>query len=75
MDGQRVDFNFLPSHGVKYPDDIEIYVEPLPIKQQIDMERYGISDAEYFEILDRLLARDEILKYIVDVEFTVTSPE
>ena len=51
MDGQRVDFNFLPSHGVKYPDDIEIYVEPLPIKQQIDMERYGISDAEYFEIL------------------------
>lgn len=53
MDGQRVDFNFLPSHGVKYPDDIEIYVEPLPIKQQIDMERYGISDAEYFEILLR----------------------
>lgn len=51
MDGQRVDFNFLPSHGVKYPDDIEIYVEPLPIKQQIDMERYGISDADYFEIL------------------------
>jgi hypothetical protein len=51
MDGQRVDFNFLPSHGIKYPDDIEIYVEPLPIKQQIDMERYGISDAEYFEIL------------------------
>mgnify|MGYP003304519121 CR=1 FL=1 len=51
MDGQRVDFNFLPSRGIKYPDDIEIYVSPLPIKEQIDMERYGISDAEYFQIL------------------------
>ena len=51
MDGQRVDFEFLPSRGIKYPDDIEIYVAPLPIKQQIDMERYGISDAEYFQIL------------------------
>ena len=51
MDGQRVDFQYLPSHGVKYPDDIEIYVKPLSVKEQIDMERYGISDAEYFQIL------------------------
>ena len=51
MDGQRVDFHYLPSHGVKYPDDIEIYVKPLSVKEQIDMERYGISDAEYFQII------------------------
>ena len=51
MDGQRVDFEFLPSRGIKYPSDIEIYVAPLSIKEQIDMERYGISDAEYFQIL------------------------
>ena len=51
MDGQRIDFENLPSRGIKYPDDIEIYVAPLPIKEQIDMERYGISDAEYFQIL------------------------
>lgn len=51
MDGQRVDFHYLPSKGVKYPDDIEIYVKPLSVKEQIDMERYGISDAEYFQII------------------------
>ena len=51
MDGQRVDFHYLPSHGVKYPDDIEIYVKPLSVKEQIDMERYGISDAECFQII------------------------
>ena len=51
MDGQRVDFEFLPSKGIVYPEDIEIYVAPLSIKEQIDMERYGISDAEYFQIL------------------------
>ena len=51
MDGQRVDFDMLPSKGVKYPSDIEIYVAPLSIKEQIDMERYGISDAEYFQMI------------------------
>lgn len=51
MDGQRVDFQNLPSQGVVYPDDIEIYVKPLSVKEQIDMERYGISDAEYFQII------------------------
>lgn len=51
MDGQRVDFDMLPSKGVKYPDDIEIYVAPLSVKEQIDMERYGISDAEYFQMI------------------------
>jgi hypothetical protein len=51
MDGQRVDLYQLPSRGLSYPQDIEIYVKPLSIKEQIDMERYGISDAEYFNIL------------------------
>ena len=51
MDGQRVDFEFLPSKGLVYPEDIEIYVKPLSVKEQIDMERYGISDAEYFQII------------------------
>ena len=51
MDGQRVDFHYLPSQGVMYPDDIEIYVKPLSVKEQIDMERYGISDAEYFQVI------------------------
>ena len=51
MDGQRIDFEYLPSQGVVYPDDIEIYVKPLSVKEQIDMERYGISDAEYFQVI------------------------
>ena len=51
MDGQRVDLWQLPSKGYSYPKDIEIYVRPLSIKEQIDMERYGISDAEYFNMI------------------------
>ena len=51
MDGQRVDLLDLPSKGYSYPKDIEIYVRPLTIKEQIDMERYGISDAEYFNMI------------------------
>lgn len=51
MDGQLVELNQLPSRGFGYPDDIEIYVKPLSIKEQIDMERYGISDAEYFRTI------------------------
>lgn len=51
MDGQRVDLVNLPSRGYSYPKDIEIYIRPLSIKEQIDMERYGISDAEYFNMI------------------------
>ena len=51
MNGQRVDLLQLPSKGYGYPKDIEIYVRPLSIKEQIDMERYGISDAEYFNTI------------------------
>lgn len=51
MDGQLVDLCQLPSKGYGYPKDIEIYVKPLSIKEQIDMERYGISDAEYFNMI------------------------
>lgn len=51
MKGQLIDFKNLPSRGYAYPDDIEIYVKPLSVKEQIDMERYGVSDAEYFSIV------------------------
>lgn len=51
MEGQLVSLNCLPSKGMIYPQDIEIYVKPLSIKQQMDMDRYGISQAEYYNIL------------------------
>lgn len=51
MDGQLIEFKNLPSRGLNYPEDVEIYVKPLTIKEQIDMDRYGISQAEYFQIV------------------------
>lgn len=51
MEGQLVALNMLPSKGKLYPEDIEIYVRPLSIKQQMDMDRYGISQAEYYQLL------------------------
>lgn len=51
MDGQIVEFKYLPSKGYAYPDDIEIYVKPISIQEQIDMDRYGITTAEYFQII------------------------
>ena len=63
MEGQIVDFKFLPSRGYSYPQDLEIYVKPLSIKEQIDMERYGISDAEYFQsILNGITIRGNFNK-------------
>lgn len=51
MDGQLIKLEQLPSKGKMYPDNIEIYVAPLSIKQQMDMDRYGVSQAEYYNIL------------------------
>ena len=51
MNGILVPLENLPSQGVPYPEDISLYVKPLKIKDQIDMERYGITDSEYFRIL------------------------
>ena len=51
MNGQLIELANLPSRGYPYPKDIEIYVRPLKIKEQIDMDRYGISSAEYFRMV------------------------
>ena len=51
MKGQLVGFESLPSRGIIYPQDLEIYVKPLSLKEQIDMERYGITQAEYFNTI------------------------
>lgn len=51
MNGQLVELANLTSRGFSYPKDIEIYVRPLKIKEQIDMDRYGISSAEYFRMV------------------------
>lgn len=48
MEAQQIRFDSLPSQGKVYPDDIEIYIKPLTIKEQIDMDRFGITQAEYF---------------------------
>lgn len=51
MEGQLVPLTSLPSKGKPYPKGIEIYVRPLTIKEQMDMDRYGVSQAEYYQIL------------------------
>ena len=51
MEGQVVSLLQLPSKGLKYPKDIEIYVRPLSVKQQMDMDRFGVTQAEYYRIL------------------------
>lgn len=49
--GQNVKLDQLPSKGVNYPQDIEIFVKPLSIKEQMDMSRFGVTEAEYFRVL------------------------
>ncbi len=51
--GQNVPLESLPSKGKPYPDDIEIYVKPLTIKEQMEMDTYGVTTAEYFNVLLR----------------------
>jgi hypothetical protein len=46
MDGQLVELLNLPSKGYSYPKDIEIYVKPLSIKEQIDPWSGNILRAE-----------------------------
>ena len=49
--GQNVTLESLPSKGRVYPEDLEIFVKPLNIKEQMDMSRFGITEAEYFRVL------------------------
>lgn len=51
MNGQVVLLEQLPSRGFAYPDNIEIYVKPMTLREQIDMDRYGITQAEYFQTI------------------------
>lgn len=41
--------DWLPSRGIPYPDDIEIYVAPMTIRERRLLE--GVSNAEYFRRL------------------------
>lgn len=73
MDGQLIQLDILPTKGIKYPDDIEIYVKPLTIKEQIDMDRYGISQAEYYQkVLDGVTIKGFYNKqdlFFCDIQF------
>lgn len=73
MDGQLIRLEQLPSKGKIYPDNIELYVEPLPIKEQMDMDRMGISQSEYYDILlNGIHVRGDFSKYdllFYDVHF------
>lgn len=49
--GIEINLEHLPSKGKGYPEGIQVFVEPLKVKKQIEMERYGVTPAEYFNIV------------------------
>ena len=51
MNGQLVPMSSLPSKGRTYPADLEIYVKPISVKDQMDLDRYNQSISEYYRIL------------------------
>lgn len=74
MNGILVPLEKLPSKGYGYPPEMALYVKPLKIKDQIDMERYGVSDSEYFRILLEGISIEGCVKnkeslYHFDVQF------
>ena len=73
MDGQLVKFEYLPSQGKQYPEEMEIYIKPISLREQIDMDRYGISQAEYYQqALDGITIKGDFDKtnlLFYDVQF------
>lgn len=52
-DGQLIRFEDLPSKGFTYPKDIEIYVKPMTLKEEVSstVGRFEVSRAGYYETL------------------------
>lgn len=48
MNGVVIDFSKLPSRGRRYPQNCEIYITPLNVRQQMEMDKYGVTTAEYY---------------------------
>lgn len=53
IEGKQINLDTLPSRGVTYPEDIEIYVKPMTLKEEISSsaERFGVSKAGYYDSL------------------------
>ena len=51
MNGAVIDFSKLPSRGRCYPQNCEIYITPLNVRQQMEMDKYGVTTAEYYNTL------------------------
>lgn len=51
MNGVLVDRTKLPSRGRCYPDNVEIYITPLNVRQQMEMDKYGVTTAEYYNMV------------------------
>lgn len=59
VNGVQVNIKDLPSRGVQYPDDIEIFVKPMTVREEMatNLERFGVTKASYY---DNLLQSIEI---------------
>lgn len=72
MNKAPINIDELPSKGLAYPEDISIQVEPVSIRQQMDMDRYGISYEEYYKILLEGIHVEGFKKYdllLYDVQY------
>ena len=53
LEGQQISLESLPSKGMLYPSDIEIYVRPMTAKEEMSasLERFGTTKANYYDNL------------------------
>ena len=57
LEGRFISTSNLPSKGFTYPEDIEIYVKPVTIKEEMSttLERFGVSKSGYYDnLLDNI---------------------
>lgn len=53
VNGKQINIKELPSKGSQYPDDIEIFVKPMTVREEMstNLERFGVTKASYYDNL------------------------
>lgn len=60
VEGKSINLSQLPSKGIHYPQDIEVYVKPMTAGEEMasNLEKFGISTAGYYDcLLDSILIK------------------
>ena len=53
INGKQINLSDLPSKGILYPQDIELFIKPMTAKEEMatNLERFGVSKASYYDNL------------------------